>query len=75
MTTGQWLIVVAVAFVWGWLANAQPREIRTEMVKPVFTNVCVSDEFVGMFNEAAARAGRALSGKPQNKVPGGTAAP
>lgn len=121
MTTGQWLIVVAVAFVWGWLtadwrrdslelsistavtaaanktrattqtiasdsarslenklealANAQPREIRTEVVKPVFTNVCVSDEFVSMFNEAAASAGRALSGKPQNKVPGHVTAP
>lgn len=120
MTTGQWLIVVAVAFVWGWktadwqrdslelsistaattaanktrattqaiasdsarsleiklgeLANAPPREIRTEMVKPVFTNVCVSDDFVRMFNDAAASAERALSGKPQNKMPGDTAA-
>lgn len=120
MTTGQWLIVVAVAFGWGWLtadwrrdslelsistaatvaanktrattqtiasasarsletklgelANAQPREIRTEIVKPVFTNRCVSDEFVGMFNDAAAVAERALSGKPQNKMPGVVAA-
>lgn len=120
MTTVQWLIVVAVAFVWGWktadwqrdslelsittaataaanktrattqtiasdsarsletkleeLASAQPREIRTEIVKPVFTNVCVSDEFVRMFNDAAASAERALSGKPQNKMPGDTAA-
>ncbi|MDU7134765.1 MAG: hypothetical protein E6325_25720 [Enterobacteriaceae bacterium] len=121
MTTGQWLTVVAVAFVWGWLtadwrrdslelsittaataaanktrattqtiasdsarrletklealANAQPREIRTEMVKPVFTNVCVSDEFVRLFNEAADNAGRTLSGKPENKMPGDTTAP
>lgn len=120
MTTGQWLIVVAAAFVWGWLtadwrrdslelsistaataaanktrattqaiasdsarsletkleglASAQPREIRTEIVKPVFTNVCVSDEFVSMFNDAAASAERALSGKSKNKMPGDAAA-
>ena len=48
------------------LKNAPPREIRTEVVKPVFTNVCLSAEFVGMYNEAAASAERALSGKPEN---------
>jgi len=120
MTTGQWLIVVAVAFLWGWmtadwrrdsleltvtatanaaanatrgvvqdiasesaraleenleaLKNAQPVQIRTEIVKPVFTNVCVSDEFVSMFNAAADNAERALSGKPENKMPGNAAA-
>jgi len=45
------------------LKEAQPREIRTEMVKPVFTNVCMSDDFVRMYNEAAAGTERALSGK------------
>ncbi|MCE5350910.1 hypothetical protein JEM52_13145 [Citrobacter koseri] len=112
MSSGQWLVVVALAFVWGWLTadwrrdsldlaintaaqvasdksrkvmqdvasdsartledklealkDAQPREIRTEVLKPVFTNVCLSDEFVSMYNSAAASTERALSGKPEN---------
>ncbi|WP_413713043.1 hypothetical protein IBZ16_08260 [Serratia marcescens] len=45
------------------LRDAQPKEIRTEVVKPVFTRVCVSDEFVRMYNEAADKAERAISGK------------
>ncbi|WP_172731777.1 hypothetical protein [Pluralibacter gergoviae] len=48
------------------LKNAPPREIRTEVVKPVFTNRCMSDEFVSMYNDAAAGTERALSGKPEN---------
>lgn len=48
------------------LKNAPPREIRTEVVKPVFTNRCLSDDFVSMYNEAAAGTERALSGKPEN---------
>lgn len=48
------------------LKEAQPREIRTEVVKPVFTNRCLSDDFVSMYNEAAAGTERALSGKPEN---------
>ncbi|EBE5441187.1 hypothetical protein CPJ90_24050 [Salmonella enterica] len=48
------------------LKNAPPREIRTEVVKPVFTNVCLSDDFVRMYNDAAASTERALSGKPEN---------
>ncbi|WP_336819383.1 hypothetical protein [Cedecea sp. MMO-103] len=48
------------------IKNAQPREIRTEVVKPVFTSVCLSDDFVRMYNDAAARTERALSGKPVN---------
>ena len=48
------------------LKNAPPREIRTEVVKPVFTNVCLSAEFVSMYNDAAASTERALSGKPEN---------
>lgn len=48
------------------LKNAPPREIRTEVVKPVFTNRCLSDDFVSMYNEAAAGTERALSGKPED---------
>jgi hypothetical protein len=48
------------------LKEAQPREIRTEVVKPVFTNRCLSDDFVSMYNEAAAGTERALSGKPED---------
>lgn len=46
------------------IREAQPNEIRTEVVKPVFTNVCMSDDFVRMYNEAAAATEHALSGKP-----------
>ncbi|MBO1504897.1 hypothetical protein JKX24_15770 [Serratia proteamaculans] len=45
------------------LRDAQPKEIRTEVVKPVFTNVCVSDEFIRLYNDAADKAERAISGK------------
>jgi hypothetical protein len=45
------------------LKEAQPREIRTEVVKPVFTSVCMSDDFVRMYNEATAGTERALAGK------------
>ncbi|MCX0230655.1 hypothetical protein NMW17_17655 [Escherichia coli] len=48
------------------LKNVAPREIRTEILKPVFTNRCLSDEFVSMYNSAAAGTERALSGKPEN---------
>lgn len=48
------------------IRNAPPKEIRTELVKPVFTNTCLSAEFVGMYNSAAAAAERALSGKRTN---------
>lgn len=48
------------------LKEAQPREIRTEVVRPVFTNRCLSDDFVSMYNEAAAGTERALSGKPED---------
>lgn len=56
------------------LRNAQPVEIRTEVVKPVFTNVCVSADFVSLYNAAAAKAERALSGKPVNQMSGKTPA-
>ncbi len=48
------------------IRNAPPREIRTEVVKPVFTSVCLSAEFVRMYNDAAAKTAAALSGKPEN---------
>lgn len=56
------------------IANATPREIRTEVIKPVFTNVCVSPEcvspeFVSLYNRAAERIERELSGKPVNQMP------
>lgn len=55
------------------IANATPKEIRTEIIKPVFTNVCVSPEFVSMYNDKAAAIERALSGKFINKMPGDAA--
>lgn len=48
------------------IRNAPPREIRTELVKPVFTHVCLSDEFVSMYNSATEKAERALSGERDN---------
>ncbi|SAD52438.1 hypothetical protein [Enterobacter roggenkampii] len=117
MTNGQWLIVVALAFVWGWLTadwrrdslelainsaaqvagnksrtamlevasesargledklealeSGRPKEIRTEILKPVFTNVCVSDEFIRMYNATVENTERTLSGKPEAKMPNG----
>lgn len=56
------------------IRNAPPKEIRTELVKPVFTNRCMSDEFVSMYNAAAEKASRALSGKSADKLPAGAAA-
>ena len=50
------------------IANAAPREIRTEIIKPVFTNVCVSDEFVSMYNQTVENIERELSGKPAKKM-------
>lgn len=56
------------------LKDATPQEIHTEIIKPVFTNVCVSDDFIRMYNAAAENTERALSGKPENKMPGKTPA-
>ena len=117
MTNGQWLVVVALAFVWGWLTadwrrdslelainsaaqvagnksrkamqeiasesargledkpealeSGRPKEIRTEILKPVFTNVCVSDDFIRMYNATVDNTERTLSGKPEAKMPNG----
>ncbi|UAN53712.1 hypothetical protein KGP26_11935 [Serratia sp. JSRIV002] len=49
------------------------REIRIETVKPIFRNVCASDEYVRVFNDASDRAERALSGQPPRPLPDGHA--
>lgn len=46
------------------------RVIRTETIKPVFSNVCASDDYVRLFNESADQAERKLSGKPADSLPG-----
>lgn len=50
------------------------REIRTEIIKPVFSNVCATDESVRVFNQSVDQAERTLSGKPADIVPGRPAA-
>lgn len=45
------------------------QHFTTEIIKPIFTNVCSTDEYVRMFNEAAEAAERALSGQPREDVP------
>jgi hypothetical protein len=52
------------------LESGRPKEIRTE-IKPVFTNVCVSDEFIRMYNATVDNTERTLSGKPEAKMPSG----
>ncbi|WP_019213324.1 hypothetical protein [Yersinia massiliensis] len=51
------------------------RTIRTEIIKPVFSNVCASDEYVRLFNDSTERAERTLSRKFVNPLPGTVAAP
>lgn len=46
------------------------RVIRTEVVKPVFSTVCATDDYVRLFNAASASAERTLSGKFADKMPG-----
>lgn len=50
------------------------RLIRTEIIKPVFSTVCATDEYVRLFNASAASAERTLSGKPVDPLPGHLAA-
>ena len=50
------------------------RVIRMETIKPVFSNVCASDDYVRLFNESADQAERVLSGKPADPLPGHPAA-
>jgi len=51
------------------------RVIRTEVVKPVFSNVCATADYVRLFNAATDRAERTLSGQFTGPMPGNTAAP
>ncbi|HDL7014675.1 TPA: hypothetical protein PXN82_003850 [Yersinia enterocolitica] len=46
------------------------RLIRTEIIKPVFSNICATDEYVRLFNASAESAERTLSGKLVNPLPG-----
>ncbi|KGA39047.1 hypothetical protein KU75_25025 [Pectobacterium odoriferum] len=52
------------------IRNAPGKEIYREIVKPVFTNECLSDEFVSLYNAAVERTTRALSGKPEKEMSG-----
>ncbi|MGQ5792605.1 hypothetical protein ACUNIY_09225 [Serratia sp. IR-2025] len=49
------------------------RVIRTEVVKPVFSNVCATAEYVRLFNAATDRAERTLSGQFVGPLPGNAA--
>jgi hypothetical protein len=46
------------------------RLIHTEIIKPVFTHICATDEYVRLFNDSVERDERTLSGKPADDVPG-----
>ncbi|PWC18241.1 hypothetical protein [Brenneria corticis] len=52
------------------IRNAPNKEIYREIIKPVFTNVCLSDEFVSLYNASVERTERVLSGKPEKEMPG-----
>lgn len=45
------------------------REIRTEVIKPVFSNVCATDDYVRLFNDSTDKAERTLSGKSPDPLP------
>ena len=51
------------------------RETRTEVIKPIFSNVCASDDYVRLFNQGVDKAERTLSGKSSDAVPGQPASP
>ncbi|HDL7205411.1 TPA: hypothetical protein ACVBYD_004605 [Yersinia enterocolitica] len=51
------------------------RLIRTEIIKPVFSTVCATDEYVRLFNASAESAERTLSGKLVDPLPGNAATP
>lgn len=50
------------------------RLIRTEIIKPIFSTVCATDEYVRLFNASAESAERTLSGKPVDPLLGHLAA-
>ena len=45
------------------------KHFTREIIKPVFSNVCATDEYVRMFNDSSEAAERALSGKHDEGVP------
>ncbi len=49
------------------------RVVHTQTVRPVFSRVCVDDDYVRLFNAHATAAERALAGKSTGTVPRGTA--
>ncbi|EPB1910179.1 hypothetical protein ACRB8U_005014, partial [Escherichia coli] len=49
------------------------RVIHTETVRPVFRNVCATDDYVRLFNARAEAAERTLAGKPADGMPEDTA--
>ncbi|CAI2062814.1 Uncharacterised protein [Serratia quinivorans] len=51
------------------------RVIRTEVVKPVFSNVCATADYVRLFNAATDSAERTLSGQFVGPMPGNATAP
>ncbi|CAI2036206.1 hypothetical protein [Serratia quinivorans] len=50
------------------------RVIRTEVVKPVFSNVCATADYVRLFNAATDSAERTLSGQFVGPMPGNATA-
>lgn len=51
-----------------WKKNTETiyKEMHYEKTKPVFYNVCASDEFVSLFNERQQQAASALTNKPKS---------
>lgn len=51
-----------------WKKNTETiyKEMHYEKTKPVFYNVCASDEYVIMFNERQQQAANALTNKPKS---------
>lgn len=52
------------------LRNVPNKTVYREIVKPVFTNVCLSAEFVSLYNDAVNHTERVLSGKPEKEMSG-----
>lgn len=44
------------------------KEMHHETTKPVFYNLCATDEYVGMFNKVQSEARKTLTGKSDGKV-------
>lgn len=51
------------------------RVIHTETIKPVFRNLCATDEYVRLLNDHFARAERTLSGRTDDALPDRAAPP